>query len=38
MAARGPRARVVEVADAGHAPSHLDPAQIALVPNFLGED
>ncbi|MFN8927765.1 MAG: alpha/beta fold hydrolase [Rhodospirillales bacterium] len=38
MAARGPKARVVEIADAGHAPALLDPAQIAVVRTFLGEE
>lgn len=38
MGTRGPRARVVEIADAGHAPALLDPAQIAVVRDFLGEE
>ncbi len=35
MAARGPRARVVEVAGCGHAPALNTTAQIALVREFL---
>jgi pimeloyl-ACP methyl ester carboxylesterase len=35
MAARGPRARVVEVAGCGHAPALNTAAQIALVREFL---
>lgn len=38
MAARGPRARVIEIADAGHAPALLDPAQIDAVRDFLDQD
>jgi pimeloyl-ACP methyl ester carboxylesterase len=38
MTRRGPKARLVEIADAGHAPALLDPAQIAVVRNFLAED
>jgi len=38
MAARGPRAEVVEVPDCGHAPALLDPWQIALVRDWLGRD
>jgi pimeloyl-ACP methyl ester carboxylesterase len=36
MAERGPRARVVEVAGAGHAPTLIEARQIALVREFLG--
>ena len=35
MAARGPRARVVEIADVGHAPMLMDPHQIEVVAAFL---
>ncbi|MGI4849439.1 MAG: alpha/beta fold hydrolase [Janthinobacterium lividum] len=35
MSQRGPRAHVVEIANAGHAPSFVDPAQIALARDFL---
>lgn len=35
MAARGPRARTVEFAGVGHAPMLMDPAQIAVVRDFL---
>jgi pimeloyl-ACP methyl ester carboxylesterase len=35
MARRGPRARVVEIRGVGHAPTLLDPAQIAPVREFL---
>ncbi len=35
MAVRGPRARVVEIPGCGHAPGLMDPAQIALVRDWL---
>jgi pimeloyl-ACP methyl ester carboxylesterase len=35
MAARGPRARLVEFAGVGHAPMFLEPGQIAPVQSFL---
>lgn len=35
MCARGPRARMVEIADTGHAPMLMDTAQIELVREFL---
>ena len=35
MAQRGPRARVAEIAGAGHAPALADAAQVALVTDFL---
>jgi pimeloyl-ACP methyl ester carboxylesterase len=35
MAQRGPRASVTEFAGIGHAPMFFDPAQIAVVQNFL---
>ncbi|MDX9884506.1 alpha/beta hydrolase [Thauera sp.] len=35
MAARGPHARTVEFAGVGHAPMLMDPAQIAVVRDFL---
>lgn len=35
MAARGPRARTVEVPGVGHAPMFMDEAQVALVRQFL---
>lgn len=35
MTRRGPRARVVEIADTGHAPGLMDEMQIALVREFL---
>lgn len=38
MAARGPRARVVEIAGCGHAPALMDEAQIALVRDWLSAD
>lgn len=38
MARRGPRARVVEIADCGHAPALMSAAQIAIVADFLAED
>lgn len=36
MAARGPRARVVEIAGCGHAPALMDKDQIAIVGDWLG--
>jgi pimeloyl-ACP methyl ester carboxylesterase len=36
MTARGPRARLVEIAGCGHTPSLNVPEQIALVADFLG--
>lgn len=38
MAARGPRARLVEIAGVGHAPMFLDAAQVAPVVDFLSAD
>ena len=35
MAERGPKAQAVEFADVGHAPMLMDPAQIAVVRDFL---
>jgi pimeloyl-ACP methyl ester carboxylesterase len=35
MAARGPCARTVEFTGVGHAPMLMDPAQIAVVRDFL---
>lgn len=35
MAARGPRARVVEIPGVGHAPTLIDEGQIAIVREFL---
>lgn len=37
MAGRGPKPRVAEVPGVGHAPMLMDPAQIALVSDFLLE-
>jgi hypothetical protein len=37
MARRGPKAKVVEVRGVGHAPTLLNPDQIALVRDFLLE-
>ena len=37
MAERGPRPRVVEVANVGHAPMFMDDAQIRIVRDFLAE-
>lgn len=37
MRARGPRARLVEVPEVGHAPVLMDPAQIAPIHDFLLE-
>lgn len=37
MTRRGPRAEVVEFPDCGHAPALLDPAQIAVVADWLTE-
>jgi pimeloyl-ACP methyl ester carboxylesterase len=37
MAARGPKARVVEIRGVGHAPTLMHPEQIALVRDFLME-
>lgn len=37
MARRGPRARLVEFPDCGHAPALADPAQIDAVARFLAE-
>jgi pimeloyl-ACP methyl ester carboxylesterase len=34
MSQRGPRARVVEIADVGHAPTFVQPAQIAIAREF----
>lgn len=38
MAVRGPKARVVEIADTGHAPSLMVPDQIAIIRDFLLAD
>jgi pimeloyl-ACP methyl ester carboxylesterase len=35
MAGRGPKAKVVEIPDVGHAPMLMDPSQIAIVREFL---
>ena len=35
MAERGPRAKTVEIADVGHAPTLMHPEQIAIVRDFL---
>jgi len=35
MAVRGPRAKVVEIAGVGHAPTLLHDDQIAIVRDFL---
>ncbi|MCA0187871.1 MAG: alpha/beta hydrolase [Proteobacteria bacterium] len=37
MTQRGPKARLVEVPDVGHAPTLMDPAQIAPIRDFLLE-
>ncbi|MCC7273255.1 MAG: alpha/beta fold hydrolase [Alphaproteobacteria bacterium] len=37
MTERGPKARIVEVPDAAHAPALVDEAQIAVVASFLDE-
>jgi pimeloyl-ACP methyl ester carboxylesterase len=37
MTRRGPKAKLVEVPGVGHAPTLLQPAQIALVRDFLLE-
>ena len=37
MAGRGPRAKVVEIPDVGHAPTLMDEAQISVVRDFLLE-
>lgn len=37
MGQRGPRARLAEIADVGHAPMFLDESQIAVVKGFLLE-
>lgn len=37
MAARGPKARVVEIPEVGHAPTLMQPDQIAIVRDFLVE-
>lgn len=37
MAARGPKARVVEIPEVGHAPTLMQPEQIAIVRDFLVE-
>jgi pimeloyl-ACP methyl ester carboxylesterase len=37
MTRRGPKAKVVEIHGVGHAPTLLQPAQIALVRDFLLE-
>ena len=35
MASRGPKAKVVEIADCGHAPALMDEDQIALIDDWL---
>jgi len=35
MARRGPKAKVVEIAGVGHAPTLLNPDQIGIVRDFL---
>jgi hypothetical protein len=35
MSQRGPKARVVEIANVGHAPTLIPPQQIAVVMEFL---
>jgi len=35
MAQRGPKAEIVEIAGCGHAPALLDPAQTALIRDWL---
>lgn len=37
MTAEGPKAALVEVPDAGHAPALMDPAQIAAIRGFLAD-
>jgi pimeloyl-ACP methyl ester carboxylesterase len=37
MARRGPRAKVIEIRGVGHAPTLLQPEQIAVVRDFLLE-
>jgi pimeloyl-ACP methyl ester carboxylesterase len=37
MAGRGPKAKVVEIPDVGHAPTFMDEAQISVVRDFLLE-
>ena len=37
MASRGPKARVHEFAGVGHAPTIVDPQQVAVVREFLQE-
>jgi pimeloyl-ACP methyl ester carboxylesterase len=37
MAERGPKARVVEIPDVGHAPTLMNPDQISIVRDFLLE-
>jgi pimeloyl-ACP methyl ester carboxylesterase len=37
MASRGPKARVVEIPEVGHAPTLMQPEQIAIVRDFLVE-
>jgi pimeloyl-ACP methyl ester carboxylesterase len=36
MAARGPKARIVEIAGCGHAPALMDEEQIAIIDDWLG--
>jgi len=36
MAQRGPKAEVVTIPDCGHAPALMDPAQIAIIRDWLG--
>lgn len=38
MAGRGPKARVVEIPDVGHAPTLMDEGQISVVRDFLLEE
>lgn len=37
MMERGPKARVVEIPEVGHAPTLMDPGQISIVREFLNE-
>ncbi|HJX19593.1 MAG TPA: alpha/beta hydrolase, partial [Steroidobacteraceae bacterium] len=37
MTRRGPKARVIEIAEVGHAPTLMHPDQIAIVRDFLLE-
>jgi pimeloyl-ACP methyl ester carboxylesterase len=35
MTRRGPKARLVEIADCGHAPALLDPAQVGIITQWM---